>query len=110
MEKSKGRGESRQAAPEKQPREVSAGFWVQSVSQKAQAAIRNPEENPQREGMVEWGGKEKGLFPASPVGNCSPNEKQAHFSLSGGSMQRRIHLVFINLEFPLMARHRGRWL
>lgn len=68
MEKSKGRGESRQAAPEKQPREVSAGFWVQSVSQKAQAAIRKPEENPQREGMGGVGWEGKGPFPSLPGG------------------------------------------
>lgn len=70
-------------------------------------AISDPKENPEGEGM---GGDElsgKGPFPSLPGRDCSPDEKQAHFSLSGWSVQWRIHLVFISPALTLMARHRG---
>lgn len=73
-------------------------------------AISDPKKSPGVEGVGGDGLRGKRPFPSLPgMGNCTPNEKQAHFSLSSWSVQC-IHLVFMSLALTLMARHRRLWL
>lgn len=86
-------------------------LWILGLNslQKAQMAISDPKENLGVETVGGDGLRGKGPFLSLPgMGNCSPNKKQSHFSLSSWPV-RCIHLVFMNLALTLMARHRGLW-
>lgn len=86
-------------------------LWILGLNslQKAQMALSDPRENLGVETVGGDGLRGKGPFLSLPsMGNCSPNKKQSHFSLSSWPV-RCIYLVCMNLALTVMARHRGLW-